>query len=236
VVAGITQSFAHVSQRLGQAVTPCSGSTHTGCRADRQHRDEHDGDQVAEGAQEVSAGEPQRMDQQPGCEHRHRHGELRRRLIERHPGGCELGAEDVRNDGEPGWRIDGLQASRQKGQHKKQYKSRRTANAEVHERGNRDRGRQQQALGNQQQQPAIEAIGERAAIESEGERANAATCPNQRYQDQPDVLRRILLDPEDLRHELQRHQHLADGKTDQQQPEVAHTKRRKGPCSRGCHE
>ena len=147
-------------------------------------------------------------------------------LIERDAGRRSCRTQNVGNDGEPGWRIHTLQAGGDERRREKQHEGKSVVFAVVHDRRKQFRDQQQQQLGTEQQYPTIGTIRQCTAEQSEGERRQTAAGTDQGDEDEPDVRRRNCLHPEYLCDKLQRHQHLPDGKADQQVSEVAVVQRR----------
>ena len=126
-----------------------------------------------------------------------------------------------------GWRLIAktvhyrLQTGGQEGERVERGETERSLDAREHESANREGADHEQHLGCDEQFASIEPIRKGAAIQPEQQRTNPARGTDQGDENQPDVTRRAFLNPQNLREELQRHEHLPDGESDEKQSELA---------------
>ena len=226
VVVGVEQTLAHVRDGAAQpGLRAIHARVHAGAVAHEQEGpDLGDVPQAAHGIGHAGA---QHVDHVAGEEHGDRQRDLSPRRVERDPAGGETPAQDVGYERLPRRRIDRRERRGHEREDVEGRESQRIGGSQDHHRSDEQVEGEHGGLGHDQQDAPIEAVRKGAPVEAERDHSRSSDGGDQTHEHDPDLFGCVLLNPDDLRDELQRHQHLADDHAREEEPEIPHAERGK---------
>ena len=141
------------------------------------------------------------------------------------PVGVRRGTQDLGRHRLAGGRIDPVSGRGQHGQREEERNAADVGHPEPHHRRDAEVRNDSDGLRHHQQGSPVEAVGERSPEQAEAEHPKAADRADRADQKDHDAAIGEALDPEDRRHELQRHHALTEDEAGQQQAVLAEPQR-----------